>query len=38
VISVDQDAIDASRIANASTYQTFAKTEDNGDVVVACST
>ena len=34
VISVDQDAIDASRIANTATYQTFAKTEKNGDVVV----
>jgi hypothetical protein len=34
VISVDQDAIDASRIADTSTYQTFAKTEKNGDVVV----
>jgi Alpha galactosidase A/Alpha galactosidase C-terminal beta sandwich domain len=34
VISADQDAIDASRIAAASTYQTFAKTERNGDVVV----
>jgi hypothetical protein len=33
VISVDQDAIDASRIAAAPTYQTFAKTEKNGDVV-----
>ena len=34
VISADQDAIDASRIAASSTYQTFAKTEKNGDVVV----
>jgi Alpha galactosidase A/NPCBM-associated, NEW3 domain of alpha-galactosidase/Alpha galactosidase C-terminal beta sandwich domain/Carbohydrate binding module (family 35) len=34
VISVDQDAIDASRIANTPAYQTFAKTEKNGDVVV----
>jgi hypothetical protein len=34
VISADQDAIDASRIAAASTYQTFAKREKNGDVVV----
>lgn len=34
VISADQDGIDASRIAAASTYQTFAKTEKNGDVVV----
>jgi hypothetical protein len=28
------DGIDASRIAAVSTYQTFAKTEKNGDVVV----
>jgi hypothetical protein len=34
VISVDQDAIDASRMTDTSTYQTFAKTEKNGDVVV----
>jgi alpha galactosidase A-like protein/alpha-galactosidase-like protein/alpha galactosidase C-like protein len=34
VISVDQDAIDASRIVNSSTEQIFAKTEKNGDVVV----
>jgi Alpha galactosidase A/Alpha galactosidase C-terminal beta sandwich domain/NPCBM-associated, NEW3 domain of alpha-galactosidase len=34
VISVDSDAIDASRIANTPTYQTFAKTEKNGDAVV----
>jgi len=34
VISADQDGIDASRIATTSTYQTFAKTEKNGDVVV----
>jgi Alpha galactosidase A/NPCBM-associated, NEW3 domain of alpha-galactosidase/Alpha galactosidase C-terminal beta sandwich domain/Carbohydrate binding module (family 35) len=34
VISVDQDAIDAARIADTPTYQTFAKTEQNGDVVV----
>jgi hypothetical protein len=34
VIGVDQDAIDASRIASNSTDQVFAKTEKNGDVVV----
>jgi len=34
VIAVDQDAIDASRIANGSTSQVFAKTEKNGDAVV----
>jgi Alpha galactosidase A/Alpha galactosidase C-terminal beta sandwich domain len=34
VIAVDQDAIDASRIAYNSTSQIFAKTEKNGDVVV----
>jgi hypothetical protein len=34
VISVDQDAIDASRIANAAGLQVFAKTEKSGDVVV----
>lgn len=34
VISVDQDAIDASRIADASAIRIFAKTEKNGDVVV----
>ena len=34
VLSVDQDSIDASRIASTSTTQTFAKTEKNGDVVV----
>jgi hypothetical protein len=34
VISVDQDSIDASRIADTPTSQTFAKTEKNGDVVV----
>src|ERR1700729_2104764 len=33
VLSVDQDAIDASRIVNTSTAQVFAKTEKNGDVV-----
>jgi hypothetical protein len=33
VISVDQDSIDASRIADTPTSQTFAKTEKNGDVV-----
>jgi hypothetical protein len=34
VISVDQDAIDASRISDTSTSQIFAKTEKNGDAVV----
>jgi hypothetical protein len=34
VIAVDQDAIDASRIADASTSQIFAKTEKGGGVVV----
>jgi hypothetical protein len=34
VISVDQDSIDASRIADTATEQTFAKTEKNGDAVV----
>ena len=34
VISVDQDAIDASRIVNTATEQVFAKTETSGDVVV----
>jgi hypothetical protein len=34
VISVDQDSIDAGRIADTATSQTFAKTEKNGDVVV----
>lgn len=34
VISVDQDSIDAARIADTPTEQTFAKTEKNGDVVV----
>ena len=34
MLSVDQDAIDASRIANTATEQVFAKTEKNGDVVV----
>jgi Alpha galactosidase A/Alpha galactosidase C-terminal beta sandwich domain/NPCBM-associated, NEW3 domain of alpha-galactosidase/Carbohydrate binding module (family 35) len=34
VISVDQDAIDASRLVNTATEQVFAKTENNGDVVV----
>jgi len=32
VISVDQDAIDASRLVNTPTEQVFAKTEKNGDV------
>jgi len=34
VLAVDQDAIDASRIANSGTQQVFAKTEANGDVIV----
>jgi hypothetical protein len=34
VLAVDQDAIDASRIADSSTAQVFAKTEPNGDAVV----
>ena len=34
VLSVDQDAIDASRITSTATTQVFAKTEKNGDVVV----
>jgi alpha-galactosidase len=34
VLAVDQDAIDASRIANTSTSQVFAKTEPNGDAIV----
>jgi hypothetical protein len=33
VISVDQDAIDATRLVNTSTEQVFAKTEPGGDVV-----
>jgi hypothetical protein len=34
VLAVDQDAIDASRVASSATTQIFAKTEPNGDVVV----
>jgi alpha galactosidase A-like protein/alpha galactosidase C-like protein/alpha-galactosidase-like protein len=34
VVSVDQDAIDAKRIASSSTTQVFAKTESNGQAVV----
>jgi hypothetical protein len=34
VLAVDQDAIDATRIANANGQQVFAKHEPNGDVVV----
>ena len=34
VLSVDQDSIDASRIASTTTAQVFAKTEPSGDVVV----
>jgi hypothetical protein len=33
VISVDQDAIDATRFVDTSTQQVFAKTEKSGDVV-----
>jgi len=33
VVAVDQDAIDARRTARTSTYQIFAKKEDNGDVI-----
>lgn len=33
VLSVDQDSIDASRVADSSTAQVFAKTEKPGDVV-----
>lgn len=32
VIAVDQDGIDASRLADTSTYQVFAKTGKSGDV------
>jgi hypothetical protein len=34
VIAVDQDSIDAARVASTPTAQVFAKTERNGDVVV----
>jgi Alpha galactosidase A/Alpha galactosidase C-terminal beta sandwich domain/NPCBM-associated, NEW3 domain of alpha-galactosidase/Carbohydrate binding module (family 35) len=34
VLAVDQDAIDAARIVDASTQQVFAKKEKNGDVIV----
>ncbi|HXW81527.1 MAG TPA: glycoside hydrolase family 27 protein [Acidimicrobiales bacterium] len=34
VIAVDQDGVDASRVAETSTSQIFAKTERGGDVVV----
>ena len=34
VIAVDQDGIDASRVARTSNSQTLAKTETNGEVVV----
>jgi hypothetical protein len=34
VLAVDQDAIDASRVADTTTAQVFAKTERGGDVVV----
>ncbi len=33
VLSVDQDSIDASRVADSATAQVFAKTEKSGDVV-----
>lgn len=34
VLAVDQDAIDARRIADEATAQVFAKTESNGDSIV----
>ncbi|MDQ1541204.1 MAG: alpha-galactosidase [Actinomycetota bacterium] len=34
VLGVDQDSIDAKRIASTSTSQTFSKTEPNGDAIV----
>ena len=34
VVAVDQDAIDAARVARTSTSQILAKTEKNGDVIV----
>ncbi|HTW06497.1 MAG TPA: glycoside hydrolase family 27 protein [Acidimicrobiales bacterium] len=34
VIGVDQDAIDAARVARGAKWQIFAKTEKDGDVVV----
>ncbi len=34
VIAVDQDAIDARRIVNSGASQVFAKTEQNGDVII----
>jgi hypothetical protein len=34
VLAVDQDAIDAGRIAGNATSQVFAKTEPNGDAIV----
>ena len=34
VLAVDQDSIDAARIANSGTAQVFAKREPNGDAVV----
>ncbi|MEV6845062.1 NEW3 domain-containing protein [Actinoplanes sp. NPDC051411] len=34
VLGVDQDGIDASRIASSGNQQVFAKTEKNGDVIV----
>jgi alpha-galactosidase len=35
VLAVDQDAIDARRIVSSSNQQVYAKTEKNGDVIVA---
>jgi len=35
VLAVDQDAIAAKRVLNAGNQQVFAKTESNGDVIVA---
>jgi hypothetical protein len=34
VLAVDQDAVDAKRISSSATSQVFAKTEQNGDVIV----
>ena len=34
VLSVDQDAIDASRIVNNGNQQVYSKTEANGDVII----
>src|SRR5581483_10992498 len=35
VLSVDQDAIDARRVVSNGNQQVYAKTEKNGDVIVA---